>query len=65
MFGLEVLTRKALCFLLQFIDKTVKKFFVIKCKLILSLMVDLFISKLKTKFNNLFHRMILNTIKNL
>ena len=38
--------------------KTVKKFSVYKCKLSLSLaslyLVDLFISKLKTKFNNLF-----------
>ena len=38
--------------------KTAKKFFVYKCKLISSLaslyLVDLFISKLKTKFNNLF-----------
>ena len=32
-FGLEVLTGKALSFLLEFIDKTVKKFFVYKCKL--------------------------------
>ena len=35
-----------------------KKFFVYKCKLSLSLallyLVDLFINKLKTKFNNLF-----------
>ena len=42
-----------------------KKFFVYKCKLRLSLallhLVDLFIHKLKTKFNNLFYRMILNT----
>ena len=41
-----------------------KKFFVYKCKLSLSLallyLVDLFINKLKTKFNNLFYRMILN-----
>ena len=38
--------------------KLVKKFFVYKCKLSLSLallyLVDLFINKLKTKFNNLF-----------
>ena len=42
-----------------------KKFFVYKCKLSVSLallyLVDLFINKLKTKFNNLFYRMILNT----
>ena len=41
-----------------------KKFFVYKCKLSLSLgqlyLVDLFINKLKTKFNILFYRMILN-----
>ena len=42
--------------------KPVKKFFVYKYKLSLSLnLVDLFINKLKTKFNNLFYRMILNT----
>ena len=38
--------------------KPEKKFFVYKCKLILSLallyLLDLFINKLKTKFNNLF-----------
>ena len=38
--------------------KAVKNFFVYKCKLSLSLallyLVDLFINKLKTKFNNLF-----------
>ena len=38
--------------------KPVKKFFVYKCKLSLSLallyLLDLFIKKLKTKFNNLF-----------
>ena len=42
-----------------------KKFFVYKCKLSVSLallnLVDLFINKLKTKFHNLFYRMILNT----
>ena len=50
-FGLEVLTGKALYFLLEFIDKTEKEFFVYKCKLSLSLallyLVDLFINKLK------------------
>ena len=44
--------------------KPVKKFFVYKCKFSLSLgllyLVDLFINKLKTKFNNPFYRMILN-----
>ena len=42
-----------------------KKFFVYKCKLSLSLtllyLVDLFIDELKTKFNNFFYRLILNT----
>ena len=41
-----------------------KKFFVCKCKLSLSLallyLVDWFINKPKTKFNNLFYRMIFN-----
>ena len=63
-FGLEVLSVKASFFLLEFIDETVKKFFVYKCKLSLSLallyLVDLFINKLKT-INNLFYRIILNT----
>ena len=43
----------------------VKTFFVYKCKLSISLallyLVDLFINKLKTKFNNLFYKMILQT----
>ena len=67
-FGLEVLTGKAflLSVRLEIIDdETGQKFFVYKCKLSLSLallyLVDLFINKLKTKFNNLFYRMILNT----
>ena len=42
-----------------------EKFFVYKCKWSLSLalpyLVDLFINMLKTKFNNLFYRTILNT----
>ena len=42
-----------------------KTFFVYKCKLNLSLallyLVDLFTNKLKTKFNNIFYRIILNT----
>ena len=54
-FGLEVLTGKTLSY--GYI-KPVKKFFVYKCKLSLSLallyLVDLFINKLKTKFDNLF-----------
>ena len=45
--------------------KPVKKCFVYKCKLSLSFgllyLVDLFINKLKTKFNNLFYRIISNT----
>ena len=45
--------------------KPVKNFFVCKCKLSSSLallyLVDLFINKLKTRFNNLFYEMILNT----
>ena len=57
-FGLEVLTGKALSFRLEFINKPMKKFFVNKCKLSSNLallyLVDLFINKLKTKFNNLF-----------
>ena len=65
-FGLEVLTGKAFClFDLNLSIKLVKKFFVYKSKLSLSLvllyLVDLFINKLKTKFHNLFYRMILNT----
>ena len=58
--------RVKLClFVLNLSIKPVKKFFVYKCKLSLSLaslyLVDLFINKLKIKFNNLFYRMILNT----
>ena len=50
---------KALSVWLEFIDKTgEKKVFVYKCKLTLSLallyLVNLFINKPKTKFNNLF-----------
>ena len=62
-FGLEVLSVKASFFLLEFIDETVKKFFVYKCKLSLSRLlphlVDLFTNKLKTNF--FFFRMILKT----
>ena len=57
-FGLEVLTVKLCLFYLNLSIKPVKKFFVYKCKLSLSLallyLLDLFINKLKTKFNNLF-----------
>ena len=56
-FGLEVLTGKALSFLLEFIDENGEK---VLCLALLDL-VDLFINKLKTKFNDLFYRMILNT----
>ena len=48
--------------------KPVKKFFVYKCKLSLSLalvyVVDLFINKLNTEFNNLFYRMFFSTKRN-
>ena len=65
-FGLEILTGIKLClFDLNLSIKPVKKFFVYKCKLSLSrallFLVDLFINELKTKFNRLFYRMILNT----
>ena len=56
-FGLEVLTVKPCLFDLNLSIKPVKKFFVYKCKLLsLALLyyVDLFINKLKTRFNNLF-----------
>ena len=50
---------------IPFIDKTGEKVFGYKCKLRLSValpyLVDLSINKLKTKLNNLFYRMILNT----
>ena len=68
---LEVLTGKALSFLLEFIDETDVKDFVYKYKLsllkislALLYLVDLFINKLKTKFDTLFYRMVLNTKKN-
>ena len=54
-FGLEVLTGKALSVWLEFKMKPVKKFLVYKCKLSLSLKLEeLFINKLKTKFNSFF-----------
>ena len=57
-FGLEFLTGKALSFLLEFIDKTSEKVFCLqmqsKLSLTLPYLVDLFINKLKTKFNNFF-----------
>ena len=65
---MEVLTGKALSSLLEFIDETDVKDFVYKCKLsllkislALLYLVDLFINKLKTKFDTLFYIMILNT----
>ena len=67
-FGLEVLTGKALSFWLEFINKTGKKGFYFQMQISLSLallyLVDLFVNKLKTKFNDLFYRMILITKKN-
>ena len=58
MVSFEVLTGKALSFDSNLSRKPVKKFFLYKCKLSLSLallyLLDLFIKKLKTKFNNLF-----------
>ena len=64
-FDLEVLTGKALSFWPEFIDKTGEKVFSlqmqIKLKSCVTYLVDLFINKLQTKFNNLFYRMILNT----
>ena len=63
--GLEVLTGQALSVWFEFIDETVKTFFVFKRKLSLSLtslyLAYMFINKLTTKFNSLFYRMILNT----
>ena len=65
-FGLEVLTGNALSFLLEFIDKTGEKVFCLQMQIkLISLsllyLVDLFINKLKNKFNNLLYRIILNT----
>ena len=65
-FGLEVLTGKALSFLLEFIDKTCEKVFCLQMQiklisLALLYLVELFINKLKTEFNNLVYRIILNT----
>ena len=59
MFGLEVLTGKALSFWLEFIDKTGEKVFCLQMQIklkycVILYFVDLFINKLKTKFNNLF-----------
>ena len=63
--GVEVLTGKTLTFDLNLSIKPAKNFFVYKCKLSLSFallyLVELFINKRKTKFNNLFYKMILNT----
>ena len=61
-----IFTQVKLClFDLNLSIKPVKKFFVYWCKLSLSLsllyLVDLFINKLQTKFDNLFYRMIKNS----
>ena len=58
-FGLEVLTGKALSFRLEFIDKTGEKVFCLQMQIKIKSSVtlsscQLFINKLKTKFNNLF-----------
>ena len=61
-FCLEVLTGKALSFDSNLSIKPGEKFFVYKCKLSSSLallyLVDLFINKLKTKFKNLFAKLL-------
>ena len=51
---LEVLTGKALSVWLEFIDETDENVFCYKCKLSLALLylADMFINKLKTKFNS-------------
>ena len=67
---MEVLTGKALSFLLEFIDKFGEKVFCLQMQIKLEsvallYLVDLCINKLKSKFNNLFfYRMILNTKRN-
>ena len=53
MFGLEVLTGKALSFCLEFIDKTGEKVFSLQMQIklkscVILYFVDLFINKLKT-----------------
>ena len=54
---------KAFSFWLEFIDKTDEKVFCLQMQIKLSLallyLVNLFINKLQTEFNNLFYRMIL------
>ena len=63
--GLRVLTGKALSAWLEFIDETDEKVFCLQYKLSVSLALlysaELFINKLKTKFNSFFYRMVLNT----
>ena len=51
---LEVLTGKALSVWLEFVDETDENVFCYKCKLSLALLylADMFINKLKTKFNS-------------
>ena len=57
-FGSEVLTGKALSLWLKFSDKTGEKVFCLQKQIKLSLallyLADLFINKLKARFNNLF-----------
>ena len=62
-FSLDVLTGKALSFLLEFIDETGEKVFCLQMQIkLIKSFVTSFINKLKTKFKNLFFfRMILNT----
>ena len=66
-FGLEVVTGKDLSFWLEFIDKTGENVFCLQIQIKLKSCVTLFSwlvhNKLKTKFNNLFHSMVLNTKK--
>ena len=61
-FCLEVLTGNLCLFDLNLSMKPVKNVFVYKCKLSLALLyvAELFINKLKTKFNSFFSRMVLN-----
>ena len=64
--GWKFFTGKALSFWLEFIDKTGKKVFCLQMQIKLKCCVTLFswlvlINKLKTKFNNLFYRIIWNT----
>ena len=54
-FSLDVLTGKALSFLLEFIDETGDKVFCLQMQIkLIKSCVTSFINKLKTKFKNLF-----------